>query len=208
MSFPPYKVALHQIGNFHKLADLFARYSQNDITFLNDRAELNENWPIFPSYMAFKNLQQLDLRNLTGDLPDLCLDVAEVLLDSPNLKVLALELNYVYWKEMDRTRYLEVDFLRSVIAYFRQLAEGRGKPGTKLALEHLILGFGVYDTASDTPEKDIDCLSNITDLSKLQTLQLLNKSTAREQGWWNNCLDLNPKSSARLLIFKSSLSTS
>jgi hypothetical protein len=94
---------------------------------------------------------------------------------------------------MDRTRFLDVGFLRSVIAYFRQLEEERGNPGTKLALEHLVLGFSVYDTASDTPEEDIDCLSNITDMSKLQTLQLLNKSTAREQGWWNNYLDPSHK---------------
>jgi hypothetical protein len=190
VSFPLYEDALHQIDNVHKLTDLFARYSGNNS---RRRDELDEQWPFLPSYTVFKTLRQLDLRNLTGDLPDLCLDIAEVLIESPNLKVLGLEINYVYWEATDRTRYLDVDFIRSVIAYFQQLAEKRGRSSTKLTIEHLVLGLAVYDTAAYVLEEDFDCLSNITDLSKLQTLQLLNKTTARESVWWNDSLDLNPK---------------
>lgn len=177
------------------MTDIYARFCENDaVLFGNERpANLNENWPFLPTYEAFKNLRRLDLRNLTGDLPDLYLNVAEVLLNSPNIKVLALEISYIYWEETDRTRYLHVDFLRSVTAYFHQLAEERGHPGIKLAIEHLVLGLGVFDTASEMLDEDFECLSSITNLSKLQTLQLLNYRTARQPGWWDNYQDLNPK---------------
>jgi hypothetical protein len=119
-----------------------------------------------PSLPPFKNLYSLDLRNIGGNLSMLWHDVAEVLIGSPNLKLLGLELN-------EDCRSHHQDFLVGLVEHFKYLREANKTPKTRLKIQELILGRGI--AAFPYGAVISGHLSELTDLSMLRSLKILNQ---------------------------------
>jgi hypothetical protein len=119
-----------------------------------------------PSLPAFKSLYNLDLRNIGSNLSMLWQDIAEILIRSPNLKLLGLELN-------EDCRSHHQDFLVGLVEHFKYLRESNKTPQTQLKIQELVLGRGV--AASPYGAVISSHLSELTDLSALRSLKILNQ---------------------------------
>ncbi|KAE8453420.1 hypothetical protein EG329_010281 [Mollisiaceae sp. DMI_Dod_QoI] len=131
------------------------------------------DWPPLP---AFKNLQCLDLRIGLGRI-DIS-SLARVLLDSPHLNALALEVK----TRIPRPIH---DQLSPLVSAFEEGRELRQNPTFRLQLTHLVLGTGflncnrplnIDDPDGPFPEPPYhDRLGRLVDLAKLQTFRCLNQ---------------------------------
>jgi hypothetical protein len=90
----------------------------------------------WPDMSSFKDLRTLDLQGLHGDIPNIVLDIANVIIASPNLKAFGLSMHRNSWRARERE---EDDLLMVVKEIERQKPPNGTSP---LALETMILGLG------------------------------------------------------------------
>ncbi|KAM3068956.1 hypothetical protein ACMFMG_004131 [Clarireedia jacksonii] len=145
-------------------------------------------WPLFP---AFRNLRSLDLRRISGDLTDICSNVAGILFNDGTPTITALGLDIDNQTALASTE----DLLLNITAEFDDLRRVAGVPHIRLKLRHLILGQGIFNSTFSKPlhERREDQLSRLADLSKLRTLRLLNYPQNAHELWQSWLSEINVK---------------
>jgi len=131
--------------------------------------------------LDFENLRSLDLRNISGGAPtSMVNDIAMILIRWPNLRRLGLDVSE------NPHRHHTGNLLVRLATRFKHLREERGTPALRLQLQELVLGRGTATSVS--PLGAPGQLHELTDLSKLQSLTILNN---RITMWNDNQVFLN-----------------